>query len=430
MIDHAGQILLFAGACAGHLAILSVSLNLWYGHALPRWSLSLLRKVHTLLVPAGPAAFVLLYGFDLTPVAQGFFAGLVEADKTISSSVLQVLPGVYLWACWAVGLGVLPAVTVRRLLRRGPEALQSNHTQTVDVVGQLGYRPVGNGKYRHLARLPGNQVFQVDFTEKTLCWPGLPPAWDGLSLLHLSDLHLCGTPGKDFYFQVVDRCREWRPDIVAITGDIVDSPHHHRWVLPVLGRLQWKVAAFAVLGNHDAWYEPGHVRRRLRRLGIRVLGNRWEQVEVRGEPMIVLGHEGPWFAPPPELPPLPDPSPLVPPQGEFPPPPLRGRVGVGGNAFRLCLSHTPDNLPWARQHGVQLMLAGHNHGGQVRLPVIGSILVPSRYSRRYDCGMFYEAPTHLHVSRGLAGQHPLRYNCRPEVTLIILRAAETDGERK
>jgi predicted MPP superfamily phosphohydrolase len=66
------------------------------------------------------------------------------------------------------------------------------------------------------------------------------------------------------------------------------------------------------------------------------------------------------------------------------------------------------------------MLAGHVHGGQIRLPLFGPIFVPSRYSRRYDCGTFDEPPTLLHVSRGLSGQHPLRYNCRPEVTKIIL----------
>jgi predicted MPP superfamily phosphohydrolase len=70
------------------------------------------------------------------------------------------------------------------------------------------------------------------------------------------------------------------------------------------------------------------------------------------------------------------------------------------------------------------MLAGHNHGGQIRVPFFGSILVPSQFSRRYDCGTFHEPPTLLNVSRGLAGQHPLRYFCRPEVTRITLRCQE------
>jgi predicted MPP superfamily phosphohydrolase len=92
--------------------------------------------------------------------------------------------------------------------------------------------------------------------------------------------------------------------------------------------------------------------------------------------------------------------------------------------FRLCLSHTPDNIRWARTNKIDLVLAGHVHGGQIRLPVLGSVFVPSRYSRKYDCGTFYEAPTVMHVGRGLSGQHPLRFFCKPEVTRIVLRKAK------
>ena len=85
----------------------------------------------------------------------------------------------------------------------------------------------------------------------------------------------------------MDRCAAWEPDIVAVTGDLADGEDYIRWIVPVLGRLRWKVAAFAILGNHDSWYAPDKVRRRLRRLGMHVLGNGWEQMEVRGEPLVV-----------------------------------------------------------------------------------------------------------------------------------------------
>jgi uncharacterized protein len=139
------------------------------------------------------------------------------------------------------------------------------------------------------------------------------------------------------------------------------------------------------------------VRRRLRRLSMRVLENSWEQIEVRGLPLVVIGHEGPWFRPEPNL------------------------TACPANVFRLCLSHTPDNIGWARRNQVRLMLCGHNHGGQIRFPLLGSVFVPSLYGRRYDCGTFDESPTLMHVSRGLAGKHPVRYNCRPEVSLLILK---------
>ena len=144
--------------------------------------------------------------------------------------------------------------------------------------------------------MPFNQCFQVDFAERVLKLPQIPPAWDGLKILHLSDLHFCGTPDRSFYQHVVERCLDWDADIVALTGDFVDTDRHHRWIVPILGRLRWKIAAFAILGNHDAWRDAALVRRRLRRLGMRVLEARWETLDVRGQPMVVIGHEGPWFA--------------------------------------------------------------------------------------------------------------------------------------
>src|SRR5262249_15928947 len=153
-----------------------------------------------------------------------------------------------------------------------------------------------------------------------------------------------------------------------------------------------------ILGNHDVWHQPARIRRRLQRSGIAVLGNDWKSLRIRGEPLLVIVHEGPWFQPAPDLRTCP------------------------ARTFRMCLSHTPDNVPWAQRNGTHLMLSGHNHGGQIRLPLFGSLFVPSWYSQRYDCVLFWDPPTLLYVTRGLAGKEPLRYNCRPEVTRLILHS--------
>jgi predicted MPP superfamily phosphohydrolase len=382
-------VVLVSLACAGHAVVVILNLNRLYGLPLPRPFLRLVRRICYLVTLSGPVIF--FFAFELSELP------ILPSPSRAWSSPLAA----YGWFCAFLAATWIPVITLVRVLRRTPAQVVEHEARTVDVARELGFAPAGDGKHRRLCSLPFNQVFQVDFVERTLRMPRLPAAWDGLSILHLTDLHFCGTPDKAFYRYVIDRCREWEPDLLALTGDIVDSNKHHRWIVPLLGRLRWRHGAFAVMGNHDAYHDAILVRRRLRRIGFNVLGNSWERLEVHGETMAVIGHEGPWFRPAPDL------------------------TGCPSDVFRFCLSHTPDNIRWARQQGIDLMLAGHNHGGQIRFPLFGSLFVPSIYSRRYDCGTFDEAPTLLHVSRGLAGQQPLRFNCRPEVTKFVLKPAST-----
>jgi predicted MPP superfamily phosphohydrolase len=376
---------LFVGACLGHLVWMIFQHNWWYGQPLPKHTGKLVHLIHALLILGGWVLFWFV-GPDLTPLfrwpREVWWAPLLAA---------------YVAACWLAGFVLAPVITLRRALRGRPRVVVAVGSRILDVVKELGMRPEGRGKRRALTRLPRNEVFRVELAERTLALPRLPAAWDGLTVLHLSDLHLCGTPDRDFYRLVLQRCAAWEPDLIALTGDVADSLHHHGWILPALGWLRWKTAAFAILGNHDHWYDPPGIRRRLEELGMTVLPNVGRTVEVRGEPLVVIGNEWPWLKPPPDLSDCPE------------------------GPFRLCLSHTPDNLPWARRVGIDLMLSGHVHGGQVRFPLIGSLLVPSIYGRRYDCGTFHEPPTVLHVSRGLSGEWPIRYGCMPEATLLTLR---------
>ena len=377
-------VFLFAGAALGNLGLLIASHNWWYGQALPRHTGKLIHIIHGLLILAVPIVFWQFFGFDVfAPFSQ--------------SPAWHPAVAAYLGLCWLIGFAILPWITVRRCRRREPAVVRSVRSRIVDLAKELGRPPIGRGQSHFAARLPGNEIFQVEFVDRELALPRLPAAWDGLTILHLSDLHLNGIPDKSFFRRVMQLCAEREPDLICLTGDVVDSTLHQRWMIPTLGWLRWKVDAFAILGNHDYWYDPPSIRRRLTRLKMKYLGNSWQQIEVLGEPLAVIGNEYPWTKPQPDL------------------------SACPSGPFRLCLSHTPDNLPWARRAGIDLMLSGHVHGGQIRFPVIGSVLVPSRYGRRYDCGTFHEAPTVLHVSRGLGGEHPLRWGCRPEVTLLTLR---------
>jgi predicted MPP superfamily phosphohydrolase len=378
---------LAALACLGHLVLMIGSHNWFYGGRYPKRVGDVVHLIHAVAVLALPAGLLVGWG----PGLHGLFTWP-------PSGIGHALVLGYLGVGVLTAVVWLPYITLRRLLRKPPRG--TSRVEVVDVERQLGRRPVGTGHHAFLARLPGNEIFQVEYVERTLHPARLPAAWDGLTVLHLSDLHLHGTPDRDWFEAIMERCVAWQPDLVAITGDVADSPHHHTWIEPLLGRLRWKVAAFAILGNHDHRHNVTIIRGEMRKLGIHVPENSWLEVEVRGERLVVIGHEGPWLRPAPDL------------------------ARCPREPFRLCLSHTPDNLDWARGQGIDLVLAGHVHGGQIRVPPFGSILVPSRCGRRYDGGAYEEGGTLLYVSRGLSGEHPVRYNCRPEVTLLTLRARE------
>ena len=316
---------------------------------------------------------------------------------TDHGAFLILWSGYYLAACFYAGVIEFPIATWIRYRQRPPKCVVSESTHTLDLKQELGPEVVGDGKGQRAAKLSFNCIFKVDFTELTLALPNLPPALDGLTILHLTDVHYHGTPSRSFHERVLSEVQNrWpQPDLVCLTGDYVDTDEHHAWIGPLLGQLRGREGNFAILGNHDSLHHPEQVRMSLVEAGCAVLGNGWKQVPIRGVPCLLAGHEGPWFRPP---------------NMEKPP----------ESAFRLALSHTPDNVEWGVRHEFNLMLCGHVHGGQIRVPVIGSIFVPSVYGRRYDMGVFESGGMTMVVSRGLSGKEPLRFRCHPQVMLLKL----------
>ena len=306
---------------------------------------------------------------------------------------------VYTAICYAM-FAVFMSITLYRNLRPKAKALLGEHTETQNLWPKFGEQLFGGGHWSWLAKLPGNQIFRIDFTELTLKVPKLPAAWDGLTIHMLSDFHFHGTPTQIWYEAILDRMAEWgTPDVVAIVGDVVDTDEHHAWIEPLLGKLKWKEAGFAILGNHEVHHHPEQVRSELAKLGFTILSNTWKTATIRGVEFVALGNETPWFFPAPDL-------------SDAPKEP-----------FRFCLSHCPDQFYWGEARGVNLMLCGHVHGGQVRFPVIGPIFVPSVYSRRFDCGVYERGEMVMVAGRGLSGKEPLRFRCNPQVLRITLKSA-------
>jgi predicted MPP superfamily phosphohydrolase len=305
----------------------------------------------------------------------------------------------YLLLTAVLGGIAFPSMVLTYWLKGPPGALLSQGQEKLKLISSSGIK--GSGPHGLLASLPWNQIYEVDLVEKEIVVPGLPAQWDGLLILHLSDLHLCGRPGKAYFESVFARCAEKPCDLLVITGDLIDSDEHYEW-LQLLRSLSWKEAALAIRGNHDARFDAGRVNSELEQMGIQPIGGQARMISIRQQPVLVMGNEAPWLLPIPDLHPF-----------------------EAHDCFRLALIHTPDQFHWAKQQGANLVLAGHCHGGQIRFPGFGSIFVPCKTGRKYDMGLFQEGETVLHVSRGLSGSFPVRYFCRPEVTWLTLRCGDS-----
>ena len=373
---------------AGQLELLVTFVNRLHGYRIRGPALRWVRDVHELLIVLLPLGMAWLVGWHGARLLAGG-----------SWSELPIGWLIYFSIC---GLGTLGMVysAIRYARRYLPAAQLSNHTNVVDVAERLGFRPLGRGPYRAMARFPLNQIFQVEVSEKVYRLPRLPVEWDGLSILHLSDLHYIGTLDLPFFEKLAELAADTRPDILVFTGDLLDDMRMIDWLPPTLGRLDAPLGRYFILGNHDWYLDPGRIRQRMTQLGWHDLAGKTTTFSDGKPPLVLGGSERPWMGDHPDF------------------------SAAPADAFRILLSHTPDNLSWARRNRVDLMLSGHNHGGQVVLPVIGPVYSPSVHGCQYASGVFEAPPTLLYVSRGISGRHPLRWHCRPELTKLVLRSAE------
>jgi predicted MPP superfamily phosphohydrolase len=293
---------------------------------------------------------------------------------------------------------------VRRIRHRDPAALLSTHTVVHDLGAHLTPPTTHDAKGRIFAALPCNEIFQVALETKRLALPRLPVKLVGLKIAHLTDVHLTGILDRRFYERAFDLVNETDPDLTLITGDLLEAEECWDWIPSTFGRLRAKHGVYFIFGNHDLRVDWEQTRRRLIDVGLSDVGLRRAHVPIRGVDVVVSGTAMPWFAP------------HVPMDDCLP----RNSLTDYERQFRILLSHSPDQFPWAKRHDFDLMVAGHVHGGQIRIPPLGPILAPSAFGTRYASGTFHEGPTVLHVSRGLSSKLPLRFFCKPEATVLVL----------
>jgi predicted MPP superfamily phosphohydrolase len=380
-------------ALVGHGFLWAAFFNYTHSAGMPR-------RLMNRLTSAGFACAVLI------PLAFGGWlvrGGLATVGDQKASPLVWAACA-YVGACWIAGTVAMVRWARRRVFHRPPQVLRHNRTRSFDLRRPSG--PPASKDHRHhvAARLPGNQVLRLDLAERAFEVPRLAAALDRLTIVHLSDLHFCGRIGKGYFREVVRRCNEWEPDLVAITGDLVDHPRYVDWLPDTLGELTSRHGTYFILGNHDLRVNTDRLRQALVDLGLVDLGGRWTEIEIGGEPVILAGNELPWFGPAADL-------------EQAPPPSLEGGL------LRIALAHSPDQLRWAQANGIDLLLAGHTHGGQIRLPLVGPILSATRLGANYSSGLFHAPPAVMHVTRGVSGHIPVRIHCPPELAKLVLRVA-------
>jgi predicted MPP superfamily phosphohydrolase len=250
----------------------------------------------------------------------------------------------------------------------------------------------------------------------------LPHAFEGLTIAQLSDLHRSTVVSAAYLEHCVQLANALQPDVMVFTGDYLThalkgslkgrlvydasfydphdlAPELLRNVAKVIGGARAKLGVFAVLGNHDHWYDGNAVTLALQAAGVTVLRNGAAEVRVGGETLPVVGLGDVWT------------------DGAD-----CRRAFAGVNApFTLTLMHNPDVFEHWPQPGAHLILAGHTHGGQVRLPLAGAPFVPSRYGQKYANGLCRRGDAVMYVNRGVGHLFPpLRFNCRPEISFFQL----------
>ena len=250
------------------------------------------------------------------------------------------------------------------------------------------------------ARLLEPRWFDVE--EVTIPLPRLPRALDGLTIAHLSDLHLGPYLGATELAHAVEMVQRLHPQLVVISGDFVSrgSEWQREEMLSPLSALQAVLGVFAVLGNHDHWTDPAWVAATVQRLGVTVLSNSAHRLSDSEHGLWLVGVDDIWVGAE-DL--------------------ERALVGVPESGCRLLLAHEPDFADKAARWGIDLQLSGHSHGGQVRLPLLGAPLLPL-WARKYPIGLQRAGDTWVYTNRGLGViEPPVRFNCRPEVTLLTLK---------
>lgn len=257
----------------------------------------------------------------------------------------------------------------------------------------------------------------IDITHRDIHLQSLPLAFEGMRIIQLSDIHLDEFTEPFLLRQAIEQINRMQPDLVLLTGDFVSYEIAPR---KFSEKSAWQCAEmlselkcaqrYAILGNHDHWLSGTEVTRALNLNRIPVLINSYLPIERGGSRIWLTGIDDPLCG-------QPDPDKAI---------PVSIRAREGQPVIAMC--HAPDYADHLLAHpagkSVALMLSGHTHGGQVRLPFVGALDLPPM-GRKYVQGLFRLGSMQLYVNRGIGTVGvPFRFQCPPEITAFTLRATD------
>lgn len=246
-----------------------------------------------------------------------------------------------------------------------------------------------------------NDVYDIEVTHHEVFVRDLPPSFDGYRIAFLTDPHVASIMRSGFYREVVAHTMRFDPDLILLGGDFVTWSRH----IPLLSELLLTGLAardgiYAVLGNHDYWAGAENVTAALTAHGVHLLINKSIALRRGDDAISLVGID--------EI--------------------YRGHPDVGAAFARtdprvpcLALSHHPDVIDLLEEKRIDLLVCGHTHGGQIRFPFFGSVVVPSKHEARYASGFHRQGSVLLYVSRGIGAIPPLRILCKPEIATFVLR---------
>lgn len=241
--------------------------------------------------------------------------------------------------------------------------------------------------------------------KKTIAINNLPDVFEGFRICQISDVHHSPFVGLKFIEKAVDMANSLNSDLIALTGDYVAmSPKYIAPAISALCKLKSPNGILAVLGNHDHWEGAELTMDVFSKYSVPVITNEHRFIEMKNKTICFAGVDD-----------------LM--EGNQD---LKAAFhGVPNDMPRVLLSHNPDYAEvMPENERVDLVLAGHTHGGQIRIPFSIAPVTMSKYGQKYAGGLVRLANTQIYVSRGIGVVGlPIRFNCPPEITLITLTKA-------